>query len=730
MNESFRILKPFVRGLPIIALVMFLSVLGAKKYLSYLTPMYESTAKLKLADIGEGVPNSNLFKNFDVFASSNKISAEIEVLKSSKLITKTLASLDFNEEIYRVGDIQTVELYHNSPIIVKLLRKNGSVYDNRYRLLLKSKKEYEIYDSQKKLILKGRVNVPETFQDNKILVGLNPQVIRSKRNIKIFDTYEFEFLSDNKLIEKAGKNLDIVAVDKDVAVIRINFKSNIPQKASAFVNHLAGAYIEDYINTKYQIANTTVNFLNREIEEATEKLRMAEDKIEAYRNDKKVTNIQQETETDLRKISQLKIQQTNLRMNLEAIATLNRYIASGKDNFLSLAPNFEAFTDLLSTEIVKNIERLQAEKKDLLQTYTPYDSRISVIDLKIKDLTNYLEESIKNTERNLQVKYSQITMDIENAEKVFLTVPEKEKNLKIMERDFNLLQASYNFLNEKKIEAEIASSAKISFHRIITPATTEKQPISPNKPLIIILAALTGMVASIVFIYLVHVLKAKVNDSTTIEKNTSIPLAISTPYAKENQQEVFSKIVLQLQLKNILAKGKSLTVSTHGPGEGKCFNILHICKVLNHQNNTVMLIDAQGDMAFLKTGTPDGQQIYHTCFPKVKYFDLADASHYYSEEALSSQIASFKHTTDFIIINNAYLKSESRALLMMKITDNNLFVVDARQTALKIINRLELLKTEFNIPHIWFMLNKAGYSPNVIRQAGQLLMAILKKLKR
>jgi hypothetical protein len=57
-------------------------------------------------------------------------------------------------------------------------------------------------------------------------------------------------------------------------------------------------------------------------------------------------------------------------------------------------------------------------------------------------------------------------------------------------------------------------------------------------------------------------------------------------------------------------------------------------------------------------------------------------------------------------------------------------VVDARQTPLKIINRLELLKTEFNIPHIWFMLNKAGYSPNVIRQAGQLLMAILKKLKR
>lgn len=55
--EQFKILKPFYRGLPIIILSMLLGVIIAKKYLSYVTPMYESTVKLKLADIGEGVPN-------------------------------------------------------------------------------------------------------------------------------------------------------------------------------------------------------------------------------------------------------------------------------------------------------------------------------------------------------------------------------------------------------------------------------------------------------------------------------------------------------------------------------------------------------------------------------------------------------------------------------------------------------------------------------------------------
>ena len=110
MEDNLRLLRPLFRGFPFVVLAMVMAVLAAKKYLSYVTPMYESTAKLKLADIHEGVHNSNLFKDFDVFTTSNKIAAEIEVLKSRILIQKALDSLDFDVEIYRKGKIRTVEL--------------------------------------------------------------------------------------------------------------------------------------------------------------------------------------------------------------------------------------------------------------------------------------------------------------------------------------------------------------------------------------------------------------------------------------------------------------------------------------------------------------------------------------------------------------------------------------------------------------------------------------------
>ncbi len=728
MNENFRILKPFLRGLPIIIICMIISIAAAKKYLSYVTPIYESTSKIKLADIGEGIPNSNLFKNLDVFASANKISGEIEVLKSSNLIFKTLSNLDFNLEIYRAGSIQMVELYHNSPIAIRLLNPTGKVLDKRFKLIMKTDKMYDILNADDKVVVSGEVKKPVSFLDNEIIVDLNLDLISQKKAVQIVGNYEFEFFSKEKLLEKIYKNLDIVSVDKDVAVLRINLKSNVPEKAAAFVNKLGETYIEDYIESKYKAANTTVNFLEKQIQEASSKLAQSENSIEDYRNDNHIVNLKQETETDLRKISQLKIQQTNLKMNLEAIEELNRYINFGKSDFLSLAPNFEAFTDLLSTEIIKNIKKLQSEKRDLLLTYTKNDEKVVVIDEKITDLINYLIESIKNTRINLEVKYKQITEDIDLAESVFTTVPAKEKNLTIMNRDFDLLQSSYNFLNEKKIEAEIAQAAKISFHRVLTPAVISEKPISPNRPIIIILCALLGMIGSIFLIYLVHFIKAKVNDGQTIEQNSNIPLAISTPFMRSNSESVFRKNVIQLEIKKILATSSVLTISAFDSKQGRGYNVINIIKTLSKQNRRVILIDAKGDLAFLRTNVAESEDLWASSIENVFYADFySNKFQNYSQEEVKLFVQSFKDKCDLVIVNNEFLIEQAKSVLLLSLSDSNLFVVDSRTTPLAGIKKLQLLKEEFNITNLNFLLNKSGYNPSVVREFLEWLKKIVKR---
>lgn len=702
MNENLRLLKPFFRGFPIIILVMVLAVLSAKKYLNYVTPMYESTAKLKLADTEEGVPSANLFKDLDVFASANKIAAEIEVLKSSKLIGKTLNELPFGKEIYRKGDVLTVELFRNSPITIDGTFQSEKALDKRYGLNVISTKEYHFFYPDSKSGIAGKFGKPIKIKGGTLLIGLNEFYIQSKKDAKIIDNYEFEFLSDQKILAKIDKNLDIVPVDKDVPVIRINMKSNVPEKAALFVNKLAEMYIIDYIESKFRAANTTVDFLKEEINSSNKKLSASENNIQNFRDKKNIVNIRQETETDLRKISQLKIEQTNIKMNLDAIKELNRYIASGKKNYLDLAANFEAFTDLLSTEMVKNMKKLQADKKDLLITYTPEEEKVKIIDAKLKDLIDYQIESIKNTEKSLQTKYNGLSNDISEFEKVFIGLPEKEKELTILNREFNLYETNYNFLNSKRIDAEIARSAKIAFHKIITPAEISKTPVSPIRSIIIVVAAILGMFGSILLIYLVHFAKAKVNDEFTIEKNSTIPIALTTPFIKlkENIKDNFLKEAIQMELKGMIQNQSILVISSYDKAEDHLFHSKNLANALINQGRKVLVIDATGQL---------GDK-----FDTTNYLNFSDSKYLsYTQSVFQNEIQDKMKNFDLCIVHNQSIKEDKLALLFMSLATQNLIVLDSRKTAEKTIIKMELIKDEYQLPNVWFVLNKAGYNPNI-----------------
>ncbi len=727
MQEHFGILRPYFRGLPLIILATIIGFVVASKYLNYVTPMYESTTTLKLADISEGVTNSNLFKDFDVFATSNKIAGEIEVLKSQVLLNKALDELNFDVEVYRVGKIRSVELYDQSPFLVEKFGMAEQYFDRKFDVKVAQDGSYAVIVPHEG-VKKGKIGDTLHLQQGQLLIRRNEVLLAENPYLQVADHYEFELISRNKLISMIRKDLDIMALDKDVAVIKISTKSAVPKKASLLVNKIAETYIHDYIESKYKAANVTVNFLDNQINSVNEKLTDAENKIQDFRNVKGITNIFQENETNLRKISQLKIQEINLRMSLNAMQELEQYIEEGSDRFLELAPNFEAFTDLLSTEIVKNMQKLQAEKKDLLLVYTKEDERVKIIDEKITDLKNYLIESITNTRKNLEVKHHNLQTNIEQAEELFKVVPENEKVLTILNREFQIYQQSYNYLNEKKIEAEIAQAAKIAFHRIITPGNMPTMPVSPNKPIIKIVAALLGMFAAIAFIFVVHSLKAKVNDKSAIESRSMIPIAGLTPKLKNSKSisEHFQKLAAQLEIKGLIGNKYRIALSSFSPKEGATFNTLELAKALARQERKVLLVDVENTLHL--TEKTAGEIYAFGAF--LSYISLADEQYRcYSKDKLNDMIKSLSSGFEVTLILNNDVVSQM-SLLMMALTDVNLVVLDARLTPAKRVLEVDLLKEEYKLPNMQFLLNRNAYTPSILVDLKLIFKRLFNKSKK
>lgn len=725
MERTITIIKPYVRGMPVIIAAMLIAFFIAKKYLDYATPLYESTSKLKLADINEGTSSGNLFKNLDVFATSNKIATEIEVLKSGELLNQTLDELDFDIKIFRKGKIKTIEIYKQSPVKIKYSDIHKDAFDKLFDFEILNKKEYVLTEPLNNKTYQGILGEALRLPYVKLTLTLSDSLLEKKPNFHLLDTYQFQIQSRQKLINEVRENLDVTSVDKDVPVIRISFKSPNAEKASILADKLAHTYISSYIQDKYNAANITINFLHNRIDEMFKKLSASEQNIQRFRDLKKITNIRQETETDLRQLAQLQLQRAQLKMKLEAIQNLDTYIKNGKDNFLELAPNFEAFTDLLSTEMIKKMKTLQAEKKDLLITYTPEHENVKVIDEKINDITSYFIESIGNTRKFIETEYNDLNNEIYETQKVLIGIPEKEKMLNTLNREFELYQQSYIYLNEKKIEAEIAQAAKIAFHKVITRAQISQDPISPKRKIIKIVAVLLGMFIAIILIFFLQLSHAKVNDKHTVESNSLIPVAMLTPQLNNTREKAhhFLQQAVQLEIKGLIKD--IICFSAFHKNSGASFNSFHLAKAMAHQNRKVLFIDAENTLKLAKTKELSPSKVEDN-IDVIPLIDVAFMG--YTKAMFRAFIKTFKEKYDIIVILNEKITTQ-KSMPLMSIATTNLVVLDTRATPAKKITEMNLLKEEYKLPAVYFVINRFDDNPNVIKEGLNRTKGFIQKIR-
>lgn len=703
----------------------------AKWYLDHTVPMFESMARVKLADPTDGPSSANLYKDFDVFSNKNKIGTEIEIMKSKALVEKTLDSIDMETVLYRIGKVVKKELYHEAPFKPVIKIKNHKWYDKPFSISVNSVTDYTIMLPGKPA-MKGVFGQPILSDVADIILMKNERLLAEKPNLSFTGTYEVIVNSREKIVDQIVGKLDITSVDKDIPILRIIYTSPVPEKAADYVNVLAKTYIADYVENKYKAANTTVNFLNNQLQQIGNKLDNSETAIEDYRNNGNIINIRQETETDLRKIAQMKIQLANLHMNLAAIDTLNNYIQRGKDNFLQVAPNFEAFTDLLSTEMIKKVKQLQSEKKDLLIRYTETNDKVKVVDEKLDDVFTYFVESIKNTKENYEIKYKEIDNAIKEMEKVFIGLPTKEKEMTVLERDFGLNQKTYMFLHEKKTEAEIARAATISFHKIIAYGEVPAKPVSPNRVLIIAVSAILAILGSTFLIYTVHAMKAKVNDSSVIEKNSITPLVAEVLMQRREKDRVthFNNVAIQLELRNVIKYPAVIAFTSFAKKEGKSYVAANLARGIVSLNKKVLLVDVGGTVPdkqgwFLQI--IEGASVYKTPVNNLFYYRANEESkdQVVIQEQLQAKINEWKKTYDAILIRNNPIGDYGNTLVFMAVADVNMFVLDSRKTPAKNVLEADVLKEKFNIPNMKFVLNRAYYNPSVLVELWDMVKSVI-----
>jgi uncharacterized protein involved in exopolysaccharide biosynthesis len=697
------VLRPFFRGLPLILVFTVLSFLAARVYLHYSSSMYESVAYIKLADPGNGTQHSALAQELDLFSSNSAIGAEVEMLKSKVVIYRAMKNLDLGVTVTRLGELHNTELYNESPFKITATVTDPKGYDSIYRMTVTS-------DSLVKIVspggaqYKGKIDQVISMPFLDLVIRKNDSLLQAKPFVPVNDRYEVMVNAPATLSDYIRDRIDVMNTDKDVPVLRIAFKSKVAQKSADIVNEITNAYIQDYVDEKYQAADKTVNFLDKELSNYGDKLQSSEQNMEAYKQSNGVVDIKEETETNIRSLGDLKVKLAGMQMDMVAIDSLARYIKNGMADFNNLAPNFQTFNDLLSTEIIKKVKELQEEKKDLLLKYTPANDHIKTIDLKLNDLYAYMEQSIQNTRTDLQLKYDDLQRTVRASEATMQKIPEKDRNMTLLGRNFEMNDQIYRFLREKRTDAEIARAADISFHRIIAKGEVPILPVSPIPLLVMALAVIMGFIFATVGAYIFDYFKGRVNSAASVEKISEIPVLTTIPFLKSpaGTRLAFEQLATELQVKKSLERGTFITITSFGKGEGKRTASLGLARAIVSLGKTCAVID-----------TDDSLKRHSATYP-----DILPASHWgeqwFQPKVFAEILRDLQAKYDVIICKTAPLSRHSSSLLMLSPATMTLFMLDGHMTKMKRVVEANLLQEELGLSNLHFVLNRTGYHPGLL----------------
>lgn len=682
MNGYQKIKKqliPILKGLPIIAAVFFLSLLASQMIIRYSNAKYQSTAKIKLDDQTLGFSSNEIYKDFSMFGLEQRIDAEVELLKSPVIVGKAVDSMALAVEVTRLGTFKNTVLYKNCPFRVEFATKNDQ---RSLRFKIEIGKNERVVLSRNGRKWSGKLNKPILFQNDTV------QIVPRKNNYKLSGEYRVRIIPKARIVAEIISKIDVVAPDKETPILRITYVDGNPERAADIANGVAKAYIQDFVATKSSSASATVDFIDSELDKISNSLSQSERKLEAYKTQKRVVNTCQETETGLREISQLRIDMINLQINERAMKDLQGYIDQGR-YFDETAVNF-GFGDLVLTELVKKLKILRDERIDKMLKYTKDSPQVRAIDEKSEEIKEYIKEAVNRNLEDIEIRKKAIQEKFEVQSHMFDNLPTREKEQRILEREFMINEKVYNFLSEKRIETAILANSMTSFHRIIQPAIAAEVPISPNKTLISFMAGLLGLLGGIGIIYLRKLVSSKVTDRDGIEKNSSIPFA--GVIRQDASIEDFEHLFTSLQLKHKLGSGTILGIGSANDREGKHYVGTNLFKAICGFGYSC------GFITF---------DVHTKVSPEPNFFTLDSKS-----LTIEKRVAEIASQYDFTIFIGPPSTKNILAVKMFEMSTLGLFVLRAGFTGTHYIQEADLIAEEYHLDNIQLVLNSAHKATN------------------
>ena len=486
-------------------------LIGGWIYLHYTTPVYSITGSVIIKDnkknnsVSTGLAD---LEDLGFYSSTNNFDNEVEVLHSRTLLKKVVEELDLYINYRTRENLRPVELYKDTPVKVWLTPEEAEKLPNGAAVL------EVVLKPGGKLSVSTEIDEQEFKQDFDKL----PALLTTP-----YGTFSFT-PGDSAIVEKEqeitvtvaaprimtngyANALSVEPTSKTTTIAQITLQNTSPQRGVDFINKLIEIYNRDANDDKNEVASDAQLALSENSE--YEKKRA-------------------ENSTQLR-----------------LVQFLSEY-ANNPDHAYEVLPVNVGLTDTGLTELINRYNEMLLERKRLLRTSSESNPVVVNLDASIRAMRSNVQTTILSVQKGLMITKADLERQAGKYAGRITSAPGQERQLVSISRQQEIKAGLYLMLLQKREENAITLASTANNARIVDEAQAGLLPVSPKGKLIYLIAFVLGIAIPVGIIYIIELLRYKIEDRSDVEKLTTVPIIGDIP-ASDNMPKEGSVVVHENQ---------------------------------------------------------------------------------------------------------------------------------------------------------------------------------------
>jgi len=714
---------------------VIIAVIAANVYLWYTPKVYATSATLKFED-----KKSEISDLMNATATSEKASSRIQsemyVIQSPNLVLNAIKDLDYRISFFLGGRVRTTDIYPQKPLNIQLIKFDTlNFYRNPISFRPVDQHSYEL-----EYKVGGTTLKQLCIYDKPVNIDNTAFAIKNPGNIKNAACL-FKFNIPGDFVGRILGGLHTSEVVKNSNIISLQETDANPQFAADILNAIMKEYLNYDRDQKTQSATQMIRFIQNQLDTISLEVRSSENQIEKSQQNSRIIDLSTAATDAMSKSKDFGTQLALLKIQLLAVNQLRDQITDEQEN-VSLNFNMQGVLDPLLTQLINNINTLLLRKTELLKSYVPKSAPVADVEEQILQVKKAALDNLNGQKVRIEKNITFLSGQLSQVDQQLNALPENERTMAGLKRDFDVNDKVYSFLSEKKLEAQINRSGILPGASIVEPAEPNFSPVSPDDNAIHHTALIIGLSVGLALIILIRVLNPYIYDKETIESLTTVPilgvirkfpeaidednsqiLAISKP------RSIFAESVRSVRTNlSFLASEKAskvICITSEVAGEGKSFVAVNLVSTLSLIDKKVILVaaDLRRSRIHHTFNVPNDKGLSNYLAHQVSLDDIIlsskqqhldfivsgpvppNPSELLHSSRMTAMIEELKSRYDVIMIDTAPIGLVSDAIPLIRMSDINIFVIRSGKSKFYAASVPQRIAQEYHLDNTVIILN-------------------------